>query len=77
VFLIDEIGKMECFSQAFVHSVSSIFEGNVPLVATVAMKGGGFIAEAKAHKGAEIIEVTTANRNAMPRNIANQLSFSQ
>jgi len=75
VFLIDEIGKMECFSQAFVRSATRILEGDLPLVATVALKGGGFIADAKTCAGVEAIEVTTANRNTLAGNIADRLAF--
>ena len=38
VLLIDEIGKMECFSARFVQAVRELLNGNVPLVATVALR---------------------------------------
>src|SRR6516165_891676 len=46
-YLIDEIGKMECHCPKFIEAVRRLLEGSVPLVATIALRGGGFIAEAK------------------------------
>ena len=73
VFVIDEIGKMECFSRRFVRAVSGILAGSIPLVATVALKGAGFIAEAKAHPDVELIKVTAANRDSLPAAIVARL----
>ncbi|OGL41722.1 MAG: hypothetical protein A2161_02540 [Candidatus Schekmanbacteria bacterium RBG_13_48_7] len=63
VFLIDEIGKMECFSQKFVDAILRILDDNVPVVATVALKGNGFIAEVKSRKDIRLIEITYKNRD--------------
>jgi len=73
LFLIDEIGKMECFSKGFVEAVGKILDSRTPLAATVALRGGGFIAETKARSDVEIIEVTRANRDALPGEIADRL----
>jgi nucleoside-triphosphatase len=73
VFLIDEIGKMECFSRAFVQAVKGILDGNVAVVATVALKGKSFMAEVKTRPDIEIIEVTPANRDSLPRKLADDL----
>ena len=73
VFIIDEIGKMECFSRPFIHAVDAILQGSVHVVATIASKGGGFIARAKTFPEIEIMQVTTANRNELPQKIARLL----
>jgi nucleoside-triphosphatase len=70
VILIDEIGKMECFSARFVAAVRQILDGATPVVATVALKGGGFIAEAKARSDVAVWELTKANREEVPRRLA-------
>jgi nucleoside-triphosphatase len=57
LFLIDEIGKMECYCPAFVAEVRRVLEGPVPVLASIALKGGGFIAEVKARPDVRIIEV--------------------
>ena len=67
LFLIDEIGKMECFSARFVAAVRRILGQPRPLVATVALKGGGFIAEAKARPDIQVWELNKSNRDEMPR----------
>jgi nucleoside-triphosphatase len=74
-FLIDEIGKMECFSPAFVKAVGAILNGDLPVVATVALKGGGFIAEVKARSDVEVIEVTPESRSALPGKIRDELEI--
>jgi nucleoside-triphosphatase len=66
VYLVDEIGKMECLSERFVAAVRTLLIGPKPVVATTALRGGGFIAEAKRTEGATIWEVTRANREFLP-----------
>jgi nucleoside-triphosphatase len=69
VYLVDEIGKMECLSPRFVAAMRVLIGGAVPVVATVALKGGGFIAEAKQKAGSSIWDVTRANRDLLPERI--------
>ena len=64
--LIDEIGKMECFSSRFIEAVRKLLDSETPVVATVAIKGGGFIEEVKSRPDVEIREVTHANREELP-----------
>src|SRR5262245_33491550 len=47
VFLVDEIGKMECFSIVFVEAVRRLLAADRLIVASVASKGGGLIEEVK------------------------------
>ena len=76
IFLIDEIGKMECFSRAFVESVRRLLETDRSLVATIAQKSAGFIEEVKSYPGTEIIEVTLSNRDKLPGRLMQRLRFS-
>ena len=46
-FLIDEIGKMECRSPQFVATMRRLLGEPIPVLATIAFRGGGFIAEVK------------------------------
>ena len=69
-FLIDEIGKMECYCPAFVSAVRRVLEGPVPVLASIALKGGGFIAEVKARPDVRIIEVARGNRDELPERLA-------
>ena len=69
LYLVDEIGKMECFSAKFCAAMRGLLDSGCPLVATVALRGGGFIREVKSRHDVEIWEVTRANRDEMPRQI--------
>jgi nucleoside-triphosphatase len=73
VLLIDEIGKMECFSSRFVQAVREVLDGATPVVATVARSGSGFITEAKRKPDIELWEVTAQNRDTLPGQLAEHL----
>ena len=61
---------MECLSQRFIARIQAILDGNIPLVATVAKRGGGFIAEVKRRPDCELWTLDRANRDAMPERIS-------
>jgi nucleoside-triphosphatase len=61
IYLIDEIGKMECLSDRFVGGMRALLAGPQPVVATVSLHGSGFIEEVKRREGAVMWEVTRAN----------------
>jgi nucleoside-triphosphatase len=65
-FVVDEIGKMELLCPEFVDAVRRLLGGPVPVVATVAMRGGGLIAEAKGRDDVQLVEVTEENRDGLP-----------
>ena len=69
LYLIDEIGKMECFSKVFVESMRQLLMRDVPLVATVARHGGGFIAEVKQRSDIELWEVTRTSRDHLTERV--------
>jgi nucleoside-triphosphatase len=69
VHLVDEIGKMECLSGRFVRAMRALLDGGRPVVATVAQRGDGFIADVKGRPDIELWELTRANRDAMPARI--------
>jgi nucleoside-triphosphatase len=73
VYLIDEIGKMECLSAAFVAAVARLLGADLPLVATVAERGSGFIDAVKHHPRAELWQVTRSNRDALAARIVSRL----
>jgi nucleoside-triphosphatase len=56
---------MECLSERFVAAMRTLLIGPKPVVATIALRGGGFIAEAKRTQGATIWEVTPTNRDLL------------
>ena len=72
--VIDEIGKMECFSQRFVALLRELLSGPQSLIATVAMKGGGFIAEVKSLRDITLFTLTVDNREELFERILNLTS---
>lgn len=75
LFVIDEIGKMECFSEKFVSAIRRLFASNKSLLATVAQKGGGLVAEVKAHPEARLFRLTRQNRDETIAEILQILSY--
>jgi len=65
-YIVDEIGRMECLSQRFIAAIQELLNSRTLVVATIAQRGGGLIAEAKQRKDIELWEVTRANRDELP-----------
>ena len=77
LFLVDEIGKMECFSRAFVEAIARLLGDPRPLVASVARQGPGLISEVKRRGDVELWQVTTKNRQRMPDRVVSRLSMAE
>jgi len=73
VFVIDEIGKMECLSDVFIERTNSALASSVPVLTTIAAKGGGFIGDVKKRDDVEIVHITPANRDELPDRIVQRL----
>jgi nucleoside-triphosphatase len=65
VYLVDEIGKMECLSARFVAATRALLDSQRLVIAAIARHGGGFIAEVKQRTDMELWELTRANREAL------------
>ncbi|UCG51352.1 MAG: NTPase [Candidatus Latescibacterota bacterium] len=63
--IIDEIGKMECYSRDFEDLIEDIFDSERLVVATVARKGGGLISSVKKKPDVTVLEITRANRDSL------------
>jgi nucleoside-triphosphatase len=74
LFVIDEIGKMECFSLKFVDAVRRLFPGQRAVLATVAQKGAGLIAEVKDYPAVKLFTLTERNRDSVVGEILELLS---
>jgi len=61
LFVIDEIGKMECLSKKFVDAVGVLLASDKCVLATVAQKGGGFIREIKQRPDVLLLNLTRDN----------------
>lgn len=75
VYLVDEIGKMECLSSKFIAAMRALLSVDKAVVATVAEKGGGFIVEVKSRADVELWRVTAANRDALPVRVITRLGL--
>jgi len=73
LYLVDEIGKMECLSETFVRRMSALLDAE-RVVATIALEGRGFIATARRHPDAELHEVTTENRDRLVEEVGAWIS---
>ena len=73
VVIIDEIGKMECFSALFRRRLGEVLAGENPLLASIALRGNRFIEELKrracvdAWRRADVrlVHVSEGNRNEL------------
>ena len=61
--VIDEIGKIELFSNRFRNLVRDALNADRQVLATIALKGNDFIREIKQRLDIRLLEVTHANRN--------------
>ncbi|HOD35004.1 MAG TPA: nucleoside-triphosphatase [Syntrophales bacterium] len=71
--VIDEIGKMECFSGLFVRSVTALLDTGPPVFGSVALKGGGFVGSVKSRRDVTVVEVTVRTRDDLVGQIALEL----
>jgi len=74
MYLVDEIGKMECLSERFVAAVRILISGGIPVVATIGARGGGFIAEVKCMPECDLWQVTHTDRDHLPARILTWLA---
>jgi nucleoside-triphosphatase len=69
IYLVDEIGKMECLSERFVARMRDLLDSGRTVIATVALRGEGFIAEVKRREDCELWTLTRADRDAVPERV--------
>ena len=65
VIVIDEIGKMECLSGKFKEIIERILDSEKIVVATIALKAGGFIGDLKKRRDVKLFEMTKVNRDSL------------
>jgi nucleoside-triphosphatase len=74
IVIIDEIGKMECFSKKFEQLVKNLLDSEKVFISTIALKGGGFIAEVKKRNDISFFELSRDNRDSLLSEILKELS---
>ena len=63
LIVIDEIGKMECFSKLFKRTLEEVLDSNRPVIGSIAMKGDRFIQRIKERSDVLLVAVTPQNRD--------------
>lgn len=65
LIIIDEIGKMECFSKQFEKLLEEVLDSEKWVIATIALKGSGPIDKVKKRQDVKLFEITQENRDAL------------
>jgi nucleoside-triphosphatase len=66
IIILDEIGKMECFSETFREAALAALDSANIVVGTITLGGNDFIRQVKMRSDIETHEVTPENRNSLP-----------
>jgi len=73
LIIIDEIGKMECFSNYFINIIREILDSAKVFLATVSLKGSGLIAEVKKRDDIELFVLRKDNRNSLASDVLEKI----
>ena len=65
--VIDEIGKMECFSELFRETLVKVLDSNHLVIGSISLKGDRFIRKIKARVDVLLVLVSQQNRDALAR----------
>lgn len=74
VIILDEIGKMECFSEVFRQAVISALDAPNIVIGTITFGGDDFILGIKKREDIEIHEVTMENRDSLPDKVLAEIT---
>jgi len=74
VIIVDEIGKMELYCEAFKEAVSEAIQSPSPVVATIMRGSSPWTDELKATGRSEVWEVTVDNRDVLPKQVRRWLN---
>ena len=74
VIIVDEIGKMELFCEAFKETVSEAVGSENPVLATIMRGSRPWVDELKARGQVEVWEVTVENRGELPERVGRWLT---
>lgn len=69
IVIVDEIGKMELFSEAFRTAVLMAIDGPTPMIATVMARPHPWVDALKARPDVTLWQVTVENRDVMVRRV--------
>jgi nucleoside-triphosphatase THEP1 len=64
VVVVDEVGKMECFSSLFRKTLMKTLDSDHQMIGSIAQKGNRFIQEIQARNDVLLVRVTEENRDS-------------
>jgi nucleoside-triphosphatase THEP1 len=73
VVIIDEIGKMECFSPLFRETLMKVLDSPNPVIGSIALRGIPFIERIKERKDLLLITVSEKNRDSLPADLVKKI----
>ena len=76
LIIIDEIGKMECLSDEFKRLLKEILDSGKWVIATIALKGSGLIAEVKGREDVQLFEINKKNRDSLFSQILKEIHLN-
>ncbi len=74
IVIIDEIGKMECFSPRFRETLMKILDSPNPVIGSIAQKGSSFVEKIKERKDVLLVTVSEENRDSLVSFLRGQIS---
>jgi len=75
IVVIDEIGKMECFSRLFKETLIRILGSSNRMIGSIAEKGDHFIQRIKERDDVMVIMITTQNRDILVDQILDSIQI--
>lgn len=75
IIILDEIGKMECFSEVFKQAATKALDSPNLVVGTITFGGDDFILGIKQRGDMEIHEVAPHNRDLLPDFILREITY--
>jgi len=77
LIIIDEIGKMELFSQKFKEKLVEVLDSPHRVIATIQRGNPPFVARIKKRPDTELLEITTANRDELLEEIVKMVKAAR
>jgi nucleoside-triphosphatase len=76
LMMIDEIGKMECFSRVFQKLILDSLDSEKTFIATIALRGTGPIAKIKKRADIRLLEISRQNQDTIFSRVLRLVSAS-
>ncbi len=73
LIIVDEIAKMECFSELFKRLVTQVLDSDKVVLASIALKGDGFIESIKKRDDVKLVELVESRREILVEEIVGEI----